>query len=390
MVAPKYTDDQLMEDLINGLNNTQIARKYNCDLRGVTRRKARLAKKGFSPDHDMKHLVPDGYKIRGISSYYSTNPITGEETLRGQWVKSAEDKERQIELIKETIEAFTTDIIKIDPIDIDVDATYIDHLLAVLPVGDPHIGMQAWADECGQNWDLKIAEETFCKLFYVLIKSAPRCKKAVLENLGDLFHYDNLQGVTSRSGHSLDIDGRYAKMVDVVIRILRFIIKTCLEHFGSLHIINAIGNHDDIGSMWISRLLAVAYENEPRVTVDTTPGPCSYTRFGNNLIGVHHGHTIKMAKLPGVMATDRRKDWGETEFQYWHTGHIHHDSEFRANEFPSCKVESFRTLAPKDSYGTWGGWRSGQDSKCIIYHEKYGEVSRITKNIAEVLPLDNQ
>jgi hypothetical protein len=257
--------------------------------------------------------------------------------------------------------------------------------MAVLPIGDPHIGMLAWEDECGQNWDLKIAEQTFCKLFDSLISAAPRCHKVVIENLGDLLHYDNIQGVTSRSGHSLDTDGRYARMVDVVIRILRFIVARSLEHFGEVHIINAIGNHDDIGSMWIARLLAVAYENEPRVTVDTTPGPCAYVRFGRTLIGVHHGHTIKMAKLPGVMATDRRKDWGDTDFQYWHTGHIHHDSTFFAQEYPSCKVESFRTLAPKDSYATWGGWRSGQDSKCIIYHELYGEVSRITKNIAEIL-----
>jgi len=245
--------------------------------------------------------------------------------------------------------------------------------------------MLAWEAECGASWDLKIAQDTFCKLFDSLIDAAPRCHKVVIENLGDLLHYDNIMGVTSRSGHHLDTDGRYAKMVDVVIIILRFIITKCLQHFGAVHIINAIGNHDDVGAIWISRLLAVAYEDEPRVTVDTNPGPCSYVRFGSTLIGVHHGHTIKMAKLPGVMATDKRKDWGDTDFQYWHTGHIHHDSTFIAQEFPSCKVESFRTLAPKDSYATWGGWRSGQDSKCIIFHEKFGEVSRITKNIAEVL-----
>jgi len=378
--APKFTNDQLIALLQAGSSQRAAARELGVSQTTIRDRLYTLQKRGWSPEHGWNTVVPDGYKIKGVSQY-----IDAKGVIKGQWVKSSEDKERQLEIIKQTIEAFAGQVPKVAKTSVISEEELVHSLMAVLPIGDPHIGMLAWEDECGKNWDLKIAEESFCKLFYKLIKCSPRCHKVVIENLGDLLHYDNLQGVTSRSGHSLDIDGRYAKMVDVVIRILRFIIATCLEHFGSVHIINAIGNHDDIGSMWISRLLSIAYENDPRVTVDVTPGPCSYVRFGNNLIGVHHGHTIKMQNLPGVMATDRRKDWGDTEFQYWHTGHIHHDSTFSAKEFPSCKVESFRTLAPKDSYATWGGWRSGQDSKCIIYHEKYGEVSRITKNIAEIL-----
>jgi len=378
----KFTDQEL-KDLINAnptVSNYKLGDMLSVDESSIRYRKQQLAKKGWSPEHQWTKEVPDGYKIKGVSAYCDEHG----NVLR-QWVKSEVDKERQLEMIKQTIESFASEIPKVEKTTIMNEHELMQGLMAVLPIGDPHIGMLAWEDECGQNWDLAIAETVFCKLFYELIKSSPRCAKVVIENLGDLLHYDNLQGVTSRSGHTLDTDGRYAKMVDVVIRILRFIVATCLDHFGSVHIINAIGNHDDIGSMWIARLLAVAYENEPRVTVDTTPGPCAYVRHGKTLIGVHHGHTIKMPALPGVMATDRRKDWGDTDFQYWHTGHIHHDSTFSAKEFPSCKVESFRTLAPKDSYATWGGWRSGQDSKCIIFHEKYGEVSRITKNIAEVL-----
>lgn len=81
------------------------------------------------------------------------------------------------------------------------------------------------------------------------------------------------------------------------------------------------------------------------------------------------------------MATDRAKDWGETEFRYLHTGHIHHDT---MKEYPGVKVESFRTLAAKDAYATWNGYRSGQDSKAIVYHRDFGEVERHTVNIAMV------
>jgi hypothetical protein len=134
--------------------------------------------------------------------------------------------------------------------------------------------------------------------------------------------------------------------------------------------------------MFLSVALANIYENEPRVIIDISPAPFHYVRFGKVLIGAHHGHTCKADRLPGVMAADRARDWGETEYRYWMTGHIHHDT---LKEYPGVKVESFRTLAAKDAYAAWGGYRSGQDSKCIVMHKEYGEVERHTVNIREVM-----
>lgn len=376
----KFTDDALIEQLKLGLDTKQCAEKLGVHPSNVYRRVAKLAEKGYSPTHKWDNVVPDGYKIRGMSDL-----VDASGNVLRRWVKSEVDKDRQIEMIHQTIESFTKAIPRVSKSLIEPEASFQKHLLAVLPIGDPHIGMRAWREECGAEWNLKVAVKTFCDLFNVLIDAAPKCDKVVIECLGDLLHADNMAGTTSRSGHHLDMAGSYAEMVDAVILVIRFVITKCLSHFNNVEVKFAIGNHDDVGSIWVARLFQAAFENESRVQVDVSSGPCLYTRFGNNLIGVHHGHTIKMHSLPGIMATDRRKDWGDTEFQYWHTGHIHHDSTFSAKEFPSCKVESFRTLAPKDSYATWGGWRSGQDSKCIIYHEKYGEVSRITKNIAEIL-----
>ncbi|MGG4646026.1 hypothetical protein [Pseudomonas aeruginosa] len=79
--------------------------------------------------------------------------------------------------------------------------------------------------------------------------------------------------------------------------------------------------------------------------------------------------------LPGVMATDRAKDWGETIHRYWYTGHIHHESK---KEFPGCVVESFNTLAPADSYAHSGGYRARQNMKCVVLHKEHGEVARHT------------
>jgi hypothetical protein len=190
-----------------------------------------------------------------------------------------------------------------------------------------------------------------------------------------------MEGITSRSGHSLDTDGRFAKMVRVGIKIMRQMIDSALSHHQSVRVINATGNHDDTSSIFLSVALANMYENEPRVTVDDSPTPFHYVEWGQCMFGVHHGHSCKSDRLPGVMAADQPEMWGRTKHRYWYTGHIHHDTK---KEHAGVTCESFRTIAAKDAYATWGGYRSGQDSKCIVLHKDYGEVERHTVNLGMV------
>lgn len=328
---------------------------------------SKATKHGYSPEHDMVKQAPDGYTVKGTSTLYKD----GEQVL--QWVKTTQDHERMAELMHEAIQAMCEDVPRVLPV---AQPASVNHdLMAVYPLGDPHIGMLAWEDETGQDWDLAIAEDKFLTVFAQLVRSAPPCDQAVIVNLGDYFHYDNMEGVTSRSGHSLDVDSRYAKMVRVGVRIMRTMIEYALDHHNVVRVINATGNHDDTSAIFLSVALSNIYENEPRVVIDDSPTPYHYVRFGACMFGVHHGHATKMANLPAVMACDMASDWGQTVFRYWYTGHIHHDS---MKEFPGCKVESFRTLAAKDAYAAWAGYRAGQDSKCIVLHRDYGEVQRHT------------
>jgi len=124
------------------------------------------------------------------------------------------------------------------------------------------------------------------------------------------------------------------------------------------------------------------YRNEPRVVVHDTPNPFMYFQFGKNLIGVTHGHTIKADKLGEVMSVDCEDIWSSTKYRFWYTGHVHHLS---TKEYPSCVVETFRTLAGKDAWHSTSGYRSGQDMKAITLHKDFGEISRNTVNINAIL-----
>jgi UDP-2,3-diacylglucosamine pyrophosphatase LpxH len=345
--------------------------------RGVTialsRVKAKAAKQGYSPEHDMIKTVPEGFKLRGTSTLYGKD---GNQKL--QWVKTSIDAEKQYQLMLEAVEALTEDLPKIKPTESPICN---DDLMAIYPIGDAHIGAMSWHEESGDDWDLKIAEQKLCGVFSRCVKSAPNCKQATIINLGDWFHRDNQAGITERSHNSLDCDGRYAKMIRVGIKIMRTMITECLARHESVRVINVIGNHDDTGALFLSAALANIYENEPRITIDTSPSVFNYVEFGKVLIGAHHGHTCKADKLAGVMAANMPEAWGRTKHRIWLTGHIHHDS---TKEYPGVSVESFCTIADKDAYASAGGWRSRRNTKCIIMHREFGEIERHTIDIGNV------
>lgn len=349
-----------------------LSRESVCSALKKIRRKAN-AKLHANHDCSTEDLIPEGYHIKGVS-----NMITNSQG-KPMWVKTDQDKVDVEKKMLAGIKALCDEIPR--AVSIPVRDCQFKDLLAVIPLGDPHIGMMAWEPESGDDWDISIAKEKFTGVFDRLVKTAPSCKEALIVNLGDYFHADNMEGVTSRSGHRLDLDGRFSKMIEAGMFIMRRIIESALEHHLKVNIINSTGNHDDVSSQWLSVALAALYENEQRVNVVVSPAPFQYFEFGNVLIGAHHGHTCKMQNLPGVMAADRPQAWGRTSFRYWLTGHIHHDS---MKEFPGVKCESFRTIAAKDAYAAWGGYRSGNDCKCLVMHREHGEIERHTVNIGMV------
>lgn len=362
----RFTDDELIAAFAEHGSNTRVATALGLNRRTVERRRAQLALKGYSPDHDLTHPVPDGFAVKGVSTLYRPDG-----SVAAQWVKSREDGERREAMLREALSAMTAELPRVKPR--KAAGAWRSDLLTVYPIGDPHIGMYAWGEETGEDWDLAIAEQTHCEAMAGLVGAAPATEQAVVLNLGDLLHYDSMAAVTPRSGHFLDADGRYAKMVAVAVKVMRQCIESALEKHKRVHVINLPGNHDETGALWMSIALGNVYEREPRVTIERSPSLFAYYRWGKVLLGAHHGHACKIEKLAGVMACDRAKDWGETTHRHWLIGHIHHESK---REFSGVTVESFNTLAAKDAYAANGGWRSGRSMQALVFHKEHGEVAR--------------
>lgn len=357
----KLTDKQqeIVDLKRTGLTSREIANQLGLNKSTVNRHLQAAKKKAMHEDADI------GYYVTGKSTLYDR---TGKNIL--EWVKTGKDKE-SLEQLQEAFRAAVEDAPKLDRIKTPKKSS--KDLLAVYPMGDPHIGMYAWAEEAGEDFDCDIAQNDLLSAVDNLVSVTPECEQCLIVNLGDFFHSDNMAGVTSRSNNSLDVDTRWPRVLQLGIAAMIRVIQRALEKHKHVTVINAIGNHDDQSSIMLAVALGHAFSGNPRVDVQQTINAFHYYEFGQNLIGVHHGHSVKKERLPGLMATDRSEAWGRTKHRYWLTGHIHHKTVY---EIDGTIVESFRTLAGKDAYHTNQGYRAGRDMNAIIYHKDYGETDR--------------
>lgn len=362
----------------------KVSRLMKVDESSVRRSIKQIMKKASTQQNTVaEHMddpVPAAFTVKGTSAMYGRD---GERLIH--WIKTTRDQQEMYDDLVLAMEDLAQNLPKFSKLPRESLKTDKE-LIAVYPLGDPHIGLLTYAPETGQNWDLKIAEKIFFPLFEKLVLKAPPCEECLIIDLGDFWHYDGMEQKTMRSGHTVDADGRPSKMIQVGYRILLMMIRLALRIHKKVNVKIMPGNHDDLGSIFLRVSLWHIFENEPRVDVDLSPNVFQYFSWGKNLFGIHHGDKCKMTQLPMVMASDQPIRWGESTFRKWFIGHFHHDTSviFNGKELQGCTAEIFRTIIPSEGYAHEAGYRSDQDGKVIIFHKEYGEVERYTVNIGQV------
>lgn len=335
-----------------------------CSMDGL---KKRAARQGYSPEHHLTRAVAPGLKLRGTSQLFKQ----GQAAPVMEWVKTSADTEAQEALIRAFIEGLCSDVKGLSPV---VPApTFVDaDLLAVYPIGDQHHGMYADPTETGEAYDAKISVSRLESAFDHLLALAPPAETALLINLGDFLHGNDSTNETEH-GNKLDVDTRFGKvLVSGALALIRCVLKLLQKH-KTVHVWNMRGNHDRDAALALAMGMNFYFHNEPRVTVDMGTSLYKYHRFGEVLIGSHHGHGAKAQDLPLIMADDRKEDWGLTTHRVWHCGHIHH---LTRKDYVGCTVETHRTLAGTDAWHAGQGYRSKKDMNAIIYHSRFGEIQR--------------
>lgn len=357
-------------------NVQKAAHKAGRNERGMRRTIARVqryaARKGYDPAHDATHPVPEGQVLRGQSTLYRR----GEPEPVLQWVKTAADRESQLEILRQAAESIMETIPSATPI--PAPDTIHKELMSVYPVFDAHLGMYSWAAETGADFDLKIAEQDLMAAVDYLVSQSPASQRGLLINGGDYFHAENMQGITEKSGNILDMDTRFYMMIDVGMHLMQRMIARMLEKHQTVEVVNIPGNHDETMAHVMSVFCQSLYANEPRVYVHASPSERRYIQHGQTMIGVTHGHKTKDRDLPLIAATEQPRMWADTRHRYVYRGHDHHDERV---EFNGAIVEHFRKLSAADAHEVGRGYLTGRDLKCIVHHTDAGEHVRFTCGI---------
>lgn len=195
------------------------------------------------------------------------------------------------------------------------------------PIMDLHLGKLAWDDETGENWDLKIAEQTFRK---IISEGLERLKtynikpERIIFPIGqDFFHFDTPRSTTA-NGTIVDSDTRWQKMFAKGAELLVWAIEN-LRREAPVECMYISGNHDKMLSYCLVYTLNAYFRNCDNVTVDVSPMVRKYIDYGINLIGYSHG-SEEGKRIETLMQAEVPELWGKSKFREWHLGHLHHEN----------------------------------------------------------------
>lgn len=312
--------------------------------------------------------LPAGHQIKGISAY-----LTPDGRVKGSWVKTKEGPNPQltIEAIKATFEEYSGRA-ELAPPPAETDAD----LLTTYVIGDHHLGMYAWGEECGEDYDLSIGYNLLYNTTRDLVARSPAADTAVILSLGDFFHTDTSLNRTERSHNALDVDTRRTKVLQVGVKLMIAVVELAAQKHRKVIVRCLPGNHDAETTPALAIALWAFFQNyNDRIEVDCSPSKFWYFQHGETMLAATHGDQCKIQDMPAHMASRQPKMWGNTEFRYAFAGHIHHKERIQ-KEHSGVICETFQVLPPADAWHAAMGYGAGRSMTSITYDAEYGEVSR--------------
>jgi Calcineurin-like phosphoesterase len=309
--------------------------------------------------------IPPNFAISQITTYESSS---GSAAV---WTQAKPDKDNPL-AIAEALKAAFADLgsVPAQPI----PPTNNANLLTTYVLGDHHLGLLAWKPESGESYDLKSGEKLLLDKLAELVSHTPTSHTAIFENLGDFFHSNNARNQTENSGNLLDVDGRYAKVLQVGLRLAVSCIDMLLAKHARVIVAWLRGNHDPEVSLAMLIALQAWFRDEPRVEIEFNPSKFFVHKHGKTLLTATHGDMVKPNEMAGFVAGKWPDLWGASRKRYAHLGHVHHSA--KGGEANGLTWESFQTLAAKDAWHAGEGYLSDRSMTAITYHDVTGEFSR--------------
>jgi len=248
-----------------------------------------------------------------------------------------------------------------------------------LPIMDFHLGKLAWREETGADYDLKIAEKLWRETVHSLLSKAQLAGRPeyILFPIGqDFFHFDT-PTTTTTAGTQLDSDTRWQKMFCKGVELLTWAVEQC-RLLAPVRVLWIPGNHDTILSYAATVGLAQRYFETEDVSVDLSPQPRKYVRYGANLIGFAHG-VEEGKRIDGLMQVEAAQDWGRTTWREYHLGHLHTEKTVEKNGIEFRRISSI--TAPDAWHNENGFIGSTRRAQAFIWDKNKGLEAILNSNV---------
>ena len=338
--------------------------------------KRQASRRGWSPDHDMTHSVPDTHVLK----VYQPSTMRILSLLR-QWVKSDLKKQSQEDALQSFAEGLIEDLPKYQSLP-SKPLTDIPQALTAYVIGDAHIGMKVTKERNGDSdWNLEIAERVTVGAIEKLIQASGGSEVGLMLDLGDFGHSDNLQNTTSSGQNHMDMDGDYGDSVAAQVRVYRRSIDLLLKSHNKVILMQVRGNHNSSTSRCMNIMLRAFYEQEPRVEVLENAHKFQSLVYGNQLILTHHGDRMKPQRGLEFAVRSLYREWGQCEHKHLLMGHIHHHT---AVEIGGMLCETFQALPAGDAWHSDSGYGAKRSMSAIVYDKEHGEVQRHKVGIGQL------
>ena len=182
---------------------------------------------------------------------------------------------------------------------------------------DIHHALRCFKPGADADWSPEISTRMVIDVLSELLElSKPyRPFEQVFLAMGnDYFHTDSIWQTTTAGTGQPEADAYYHSFVSG--EVLAITIIDILAQLAPVWVYSIPGNHDRTTSFMLGRILRAYYHRDKNVTVEANEAPYKFHRYGCNLIGYEHGHSIKPIRLAALMANECPEDWLATKHGY--------------------------------------------------------------------------
>jgi len=368
---------EILSAYIDHGTSEAAAKVVGCKARNVRQVIASIkrsaAEQGWTESFDATRFVDPGQVITGKST------LTKDEEGNTVWIKTKAQQESQRKAFFEFIEGLNSEIIPAKPKKPTSKKKLSEEIMPAIFIGDAHIGMRSSNQETkARSFNSETAKSEICNAVDDLVSVAPDANTGLLVNVGDFVHANNSNGTTGK-GTPLDVDSSYENFMRTAAETLRYSIDAMLGKFKRVEVVIARGNHDPDAAVALQMIMEFYYSKEKRVNILPSRGFFHYIKYGNWLIGVHHGDKVKAQKLANIMPRDMPNAWSDTTHRMWAVGHFHHSHEIECDN--SVVVKKFGTLAPPDDWHASQGYGSSHVMEMIVFKRNGGKMLSYTYEI---------